>query len=157
LVALADAGLPGLLIREPRLSPGALEAILDLPIPQIVLHTKTPHAARFGATLHGPGCAGRSCHDEAEVDTALRTGARYALLSPVWRPTSKPTDTRPPLGLQRFLRCARDRPVLALGGVDPARYHTLQSHGAGAAVCGALFGAASPRDAASRLRAFLEP
>jgi len=155
LIALAAAGLPGVLIREPALGADDLATLAALPIELVILHAKNPHAAALGMPLHGPGCAGRSCHDETDVDTALESGAHYALLSPIWRPTSKPGDRRSPLGLERFLRCAKGRPVLALGGVDVARYRALQAHGAGAAVCGALFGASSPSEAAQRLRAFL--
>jgi len=156
LRALADAGLPGVLIREPRLDRDALASLAALPIPFVVLHTKNPHAASLGFALHGPGRDGVSCHSEAEVASALETGATYALLSPVWKPTSKPDDTRPTLGLKRFLKVAAtyDR-VLALGGVDATRYRRLRQHGARAAVSGGLFGAKTPAAAAERLRQFL--
>jgi hypothetical protein len=155
LSALAEAGLPAVLIREPTLPLADLRQLSSLPIPAIVVHTKTPHAADLGLPLHGPGRLGRSCHRAREVDAAFRDGAHYALLSPVWHPTSKPDDVRPTLGLDPFLRCARDRPVFALGGVTAVRYRSLRTHGARAAVSGALFGTASPRHAAEALRGFL--
>jgi len=156
LEALAEAGLPAVLIREPTLSWVTLRRVSSVPIPHVFVHTKNPHAGQLHLPLHGPGQIGRSCHDEADVDAAFRDGAHYALLSPVWRPTSKPADVRPTLGLTRFLDCAGDRPVFALGGVDTARYHTLRARGARAAVSGALFGTASPQHAADVLKGFLQ-
>ncbi len=159
LTALVGAGLPGVLIREPQLGRDALAELAAIavgtPNVEVILHTKNPHASDVGIRLHGPGCHGVSCHSENEVDSALDSGAAYVLFSPVWRPTSKPDDRRATLGLERFLRCARGRPVLALGGVDPARFKILRERGAGAAVSGALFGVKSPALAASRLREFL--
>lgn len=60
---------------------------------------------------------GVSCHDEAELDAAFASGAAYALLSPVFRPTSKPGDKRVPLGSARFTAIADGRRVYALGGI----------------------------------------
>jgi thiamine monophosphate synthase len=89
--------------------------------------------------VHGPGGDGVSCHEAAEVDAAFGAGATYALLSPVWRPASKPDDRREPLGPERFLAIARERPVLALGGVTPERHAWLRARGAwGSAVLGGL-------------------
>lgn len=155
LTALARAGLPGVLIREPALDRRSLARLAQIPVPYVVLHTRNPHAAQLGLPLHGPGCDGVSCHSEAEVNAAFAAGASYALLSPVWRPTSKPADTRPPLGLERFLAAAEARPVYALGGLQPDRYRNLRRHGARGAVSGALFGAESPEIAAERLSLFL--
>jgi hypothetical protein len=149
--ALGRAGCPGLLIREPSLDGAALDALVGLAcdtIPFVAVHDRSPHARsiarRRGLVLHLP--AGRtddvpfaaSTHDEDEVTAALAAGAAYCVLSPVWSPSSKPTDARPTLGLSRFLAAAADRPVLALGGVTPERYRRLRAAGAGAAVLGPL-------------------
>jgi thiamine monophosphate synthase len=80
-----------------------------------------------------------SAHTEAEVDARLAAGARWVFWSPLHAPTSKPGDTRPPLGEARFLAHAAGRPVLALGGVTPGTLGRLLKAGAaGAAVLGGI-------------------
>lgn len=167
--ALADAGLPGLILREPHLDGAALAALAERAsagIPWVALHDRNPAARGLPWPLHLPATADRSglrqlfgvsCHDGAALDAAFHDGASWATLSPVWSPTSKPEDTRPTWGLDRFLRVARGRPVLALGGVDPARAQQAWARGAtGVAVLGGIFGAASPEEAARRAVAVLE-
>lgn len=145
--AVGRAGLPAVLIREPTLDEGTLDAWVAAAtacVPYVVVHGKNPYAeevaTRRGVPLHGPGRAGVSAHDVGTVDAALRAGATYVLLSPVWKPGSKPGDRRPPLGLDRFVAIAAGRPVLALGGVTPERYHELRERGFGAAILGPLAG-----------------
>ena len=60
---------------------------------------------------------GVSCHDETELALAFGRGASYALLSPVFPPTSKPDDRRPTLGRRGFATLAGEQPVYALGGL----------------------------------------
>lgn len=75
---------------------------------------------------------GRSCHGSEELELAANSGADWALLSPVWNPTSK-RPTRPQLGLAEFQRLARahaDLPVFALGGVTPDRVEKALAAGA---------------------------
>lgn len=157
--ALARAGLRTILVREPHLDRHALEAfVLNLwaTFPQVVLHDRHPRARAYGSPIHlpahgEPGDFGapwsRSCHTEAEVDRALAQGAAWVTLSPVWRPTSKPDDSREPLGPDRFLAIARGRPVVALGGITPERAALLASHGVGVAVSGFLFDQPTPEAA----------
>jgi hypothetical protein len=136
----------GVLLREPDLPASELRRLAASAMkwaPAVVLHAKNPAARELadelGLFVHGPGGDGVSCHDADEVDAAFGAGAAYALLSPVWRPTSKPDDAREPLGPERFLAIARERPVLALGGVTPERHTWLRSRGAwGSAVLGGL-------------------
>jgi len=118
------------------------------------VHERHPHASDRPEGLHltAAGVAppgrrfGQSCHDRAELDRAFAAGARYALLSPVFRPTSKPDDEREPLGIERFVAWAAGRPVFALGGVTPDRAASLSAAGAhGVAVLGAIFGERDPR------------
>jgi thiamine-phosphate pyrophosphorylase len=169
--ALADAGLQGLLVREPALDRAGLSAVLDAArrIAFVSVHTRNPHAIELAGDrgLHVHVSSGRapvdgvptgvSCHSAEQVEAAFRGGGTYVLLSPVWTPTSKPTDRRPPLGLDRFLVVAGTRPVYALGGVDAARHHTLRARGAwGSAILGGIFAAASPAEAAARLRFLLD-
>jgi thiamine monophosphate synthase len=167
--ALAAAGLQGLLIREPGLDAEGLQRLLAAaaPVPWVAIHHRT--AARPpGLPVHLPSTIdpsgwgargevfGVSCHDAAAVDAALAAGAAWVLLSPVWPPTSKPDDDRETLGLARFVAVARDRPVLALGGVTPERFRQLRERGGrGAAVLGDLFGLAEPAAAAARLRRYV--
>ncbi len=157
--SLADAGLRAVLIREPHLGPEAFEDLARRAarrIEEVVLHETNPHAAttaaRLGLRVHHRTA---SAHSAADLDRAFAHGARWALLSPVFRPTSKPDDERPPLGNATFLQWAAGRPVLALGGVTPERHGELLAKGAfGSAVLGALFGAPDPDAAANVLRRF---
>lgn len=91
-------------------------------------------------------------HDEAEARDAA--GADLALVSPVFAPGSKPTDTRPPLGPDGFHRLAQALPcpALALGGLDAARAGLLRD-AAGFAVVSAVLAAADPRVACAALLA----
>ena len=61
---------------------------------------------------------GISCHAEDDIEEALRQGASYALVGPVFRTPSKPDVA--PLGLSRLARlCSRfSIPIFALGGVN---------------------------------------
>lgn len=165
--ALGGAGLPGLIVREPHLSRAALEALVahaEAHVPWVAVHDRNPAARSLGRALHlaasepppARGPWGRSCHTRAEVEGAWRAGASWVTWSPVWAPSSKQGDARVPLGLDRFLT-APGAPVLALGGVTPERLHQLLDRGGhGAAVLGGLFGAADPRGAAVRCRAYLQ-
>jgi thiamine-phosphate pyrophosphorylase len=154
IAAWGEAGIPGVCVREPHLDVERLEELVALArerIPFVAVHAKHPHAAevaaRLGVHLHlgaedprvDPVPFGVSCHDPASLDEAFARGARWAVLSPVWRPTSKPGDERAPLGLETYLAWAAGRPVLSLGGVDPARLEALLGAGGfGAAVLGGL-------------------
>jgi thiamine monophosphate synthase len=168
LEALCDAGLEALLVREPTLDARGLARVLDAArVPELVVHDRHPHARRLAterglavhltAALHDPPARfTASTHTAAELDHAFEAGARWCLLSPVFA-TSKPGDDRSPLGVSGFVRLAAGRPVLALGGVTPARHGELTSAGAfGSGVLGGLFGAADPAEAAAQLRLYLE-
>ncbi len=74
---------------------------------------------------------GVSCHNRADLERAQAAGADYAYLSPVFAPLSK-AGTRQPLGLDGFERLVRGLtiPVLALGGVTPARLDDCLAAGA---------------------------
>ncbi|MDP2342042.1 MAG: thiamine phosphate synthase [Deltaproteobacteria bacterium] len=70
----------------------------------------------------------------------------YATLSPVFAPTSKPLDSRPPLGPPAL--SGHRRAVVALGGVDAGNARACLNHGAaGVAVVGAVLSAVDPRRA----------
>lgn len=160
--AAAAAGLPALLVREATLP----EVLLDLPL-RLLLHARMPGAIEVararGLGLHLPsgadvaatrarfdGWLGVSCHSPDEVRAARAAGADHALLSPIWAPTSKPLDRRPPLGPEAL---AGLDGVIALGGVTPARVGScLRAGAAGVAVLGGIFGAA---DVGAAVRAYL--
>ncbi len=123
-------------------------------------------ARRLGAPgVHLPGggdpaaaaglFVGVSCHGRADLEAATRAGADYAVLSPVYAPSSKP-PSGPLLGPDGFRRVAAGAglPVLALAGITPGRVAAVAGAGAaGVAVLGSLFGA---RDVAGRARAYLD-
>jgi thiamine-phosphate pyrophosphorylase len=95
-----------------------------------------------------------AAHNQAEL--ARVAGADWVLLSPVFRPFSKPTDTRPTLGPEGYtrLRARATCPTLALGGIDP---DTLPLLGPvdGVAVQGAVLAAPDPASVARALLAGL--
>lgn len=154
---LAEAGLVELVLREPHVSPDRLAVLCEAAAAQglqVWVHDRHPAARARPEGLHlkadTPPPVGRqfgqSCHDPTELDRAFGAGATYALLSPVFRPTSKPDDRRPALGIDRFVAWAAGRPVYALGGITPDRAGPLRVAGApGMAVLGAIF---DPRDPA---------
>jgi thiamine-phosphate pyrophosphorylase len=85
-----------------------------------------------GSHGRGPGHGLRSApvHGQAEIRAAERNGAGLVLLSPVFATSSHPDA--PALGLARFAWLARRTrlPVIALGGMTPARGRRLASFGA---------------------------
>jgi thiamine monophosphate synthase len=169
--ALAEAGLTDLLLRERQRDEETIRRLYAFArqhIPRVWVHHHTARAlAEAPEHLHLSSdvrndhtesltCRfGVSAHTDAQIDRALEAGASYVLFSPVYRPTSKPNDTRAPLGEEVYLRRALGQPVWALGGLSPDRWRRLTSAGAtGAAVLGDLFGQASPQQAAERLRSY---
>lgn len=83
----------------------------------------------------------------------LVDGADLALVSPVFRPGSKPTDSRAPLGVEGYTRLARALPcpAFALGGLEPANVASVRAPGV--AVISAVLRALDP---AAAVRALLE-
>lgn len=73
---------------------------------------------------------GVSCHDAAELAHAMRIGADFATLSPVFETASHEEAT--PLGWEGFtdLVAATALPVFALGGVEPDDIDTARMCGA---------------------------
>jgi thiamine-phosphate pyrophosphorylase len=93
---------------------------------------------------------GYSAHDAAEARRAAVAGASYVTLAPIFATSSKP-DTAP-RGCA-WLRSAVESleiPVLALGGVTPARVAELRAAGAWGVVAISALGAAPDPEAAAR-------
>ncbi len=168
ILPLVDAGLPGLILREPGCQSSELVSLLDelQGLQFLAVHSRTPNANELAVTRRLPMHLtaseppielphGRSTHSADALNRAFETRARYALLSPVWKPNSKPDDDRTEIGVNAFLRLRAHRPVFALGGVTPERYGLLREHGAGAMVLGDLFHQKSPAAAVNRLRQYL--
>lgn len=174
-LAAATGGLNALLIREPLLDVSVLPAVIPRlaeTFRSLIVHLKTPGAAavarQFGVGLHLPSTEnvsvwadgyetlGISTHSVAEALAALEHGASYVLLSPVFRPTSKPNDTRAVLGLEG-LEGVRGLPVWALGGILPTNAARVMRAGfAGIAVLGGLFGQPDHATIESAARAYVD-
>ncbi|HIE70938.1 MAG TPA: thiamine phosphate synthase [Planctomycetes bacterium] len=176
LQALGAAGLPAVLLREAQLDAHELDKLVASAlnaIETVIVHARCINAvalckqhprlglhlsASFDSTKLSDALWAKtsvSCHNQQELLAASSNGARFSLLSPVYRPLSKPRDERKPLGAKRFFELSADRPVLALGGITPQRHQQLlQTGGVGSAVCGALFSQPSPAQAVLTLRSF---
>jgi thiamine-phosphate pyrophosphorylase len=98
---------------------------------------------------------GASVHSVAEARSAELEGADFVIFGPVYdTPSKRPYG--PPQGLAALERVtsAVRLPVLAVGGITPARAGEVQRAGAsGVAVIGAILGAHRPGDA---VKAFLD-
>jgi len=96
---------------------------------------------------------GCSTHTIAEVEAANRAGADFVVFGPVFDPISK-SAYGPAAGVGALREACEvsDIPVYALGGITPERIVQLnECEIAGVAVIGAVFGSASPADAATGL------
>ena len=102
----------------------------------------------------GPGrIIGRSTHAAAEATAAVRDGADYVVLGPIY-PTPSKARWGAPLGLEPLAAAAPVAAgrVLAIGGIDAERATLVRAAGAcGVAVIGAIFDAADPGTAAAAL------
>lgn len=90
---------------------------------------------------------GASRHESDDLGAADLAVADYVTMSPVFTPTSKPVDTRIPLGLEGLYKASQrsSKPLVALGGIHPAQVAAVMAQGAAAiAVSGAILQAESP-------------
>jgi thiamine-phosphate pyrophosphorylase len=120
------------------------------------LHLPTGGDVVVAKRLADPRCLiGRSCHSDAEVAAAAAAGVDYASLSPIFLTQSKP-GYGPAVGLERLAGIAGDSalPLVALGGIAPARVAACREAGAkGIAVMGEVMRSIDP---ARTMRAFVE-
>ena len=103
---------------------------------------------------------GRSFHSVEEIESHASLAEpilAYAHLAPIWDPLSKKAS-RPAAGIPLLEKvCAIGLPILAQGGVDPARAEEAVAAGAaGIAVTGIITGARNPLAIARQLRAGLD-
>ena len=124
---------------------GDVDLAADLGADGVHLASDTSAAAisaariRLGATA----IIGVSAHAEADVASAQAAGADYVTLSPIFATASKP-GYGPELGVAALALAARHGvPVLALGGITPARAgECLRAGAAGITVMGEVMRAA---------------
>ncbi len=100
---------------------------------------------------------GISTHRAQEVGEALRTGAHYVHLAPIFEPLSKDAE-RPALGIAGLEKALDfDIPVLGQGGIDASNCgDVIRAGAAGVAVTGAISLARDPGAAAAELRSALD-
>lgn len=181
LGAAVDAGLDGLLVREPALSDRALaelvEKIRTALGPErlwVGVHDRVHVAVATGADAAHlgyrsltpsvvracfPGLAlGFSAH--ATDEPGARDGADYLFLGPLNATPSK-AGLVDPLGLEAFARevaAQRPRPVYAIGGLAPEDGPSVLASGAqGLAVLRGVFGQPDPGAATQRYVRSLAP
>lgn len=80
---------------------------------------------------------GVSTHDRAQVEAAVRGGADYVGFGPVYETATKadPDAVQGIDGLAQAVLVAGDTPVVAIGGITPARAAQVAAAGAAAACC----------------------
>ena len=119
---------------------------------------RTEHSlpvASLRALAAPPFLVGASVHAVAEAEGAEAAGADFIVFGPVYDTASK-RRYGPPQGLEALRRVTASvrRPVIAVGGVTPARVRECLSAGAaGVAVIGAIMSADRP---AEQVKAFLD-
>jgi thiamine-phosphate pyrophosphorylase len=116
----------------------------------------TEDPARARAELGDDLLLGVSRHRGDPLDDEALLDCDYAMLSPIWAPSSKPGDDRATLGPAGLAAAARDaaRPLVALGGIDASR--ALLAKGAGAAAVAVLGGVMGAEDPGAVVRDILD-
>jgi thiamine-phosphate diphosphorylase len=98
----------------------------------------------------GPGAViGYSAHGEAEAVEAVADGADFLLLGTIWPSLSHPNGAAAGTGLVRAVSTETASPVIAIGGVTPARAaEALEAGAHGVAVLTGVWDAPDPTGAA---------
>ncbi len=100
---------------------------------------------------------GASVHSIEEAVTAERDGATWVVFGHVWETGSHPAEPARGVEMLRDVAAAVARPVIAIGGVTPARVPEAIAAGAsGVAVISAILGADDPAAATRAIRAALD-
>ena len=117
-------------------------------------HASLPVAALRGITPPG-FLIGASSHSTAEASEAAAQGADFVVFGPVYDTPSKRRYGAPQgLAALEAAAAATARPVVAVGGITPARVpEVLATGAAGVAVIAAIYAAPRPADAT---KAFLD-
>ena len=120
---------------------------------QLRMDSLSPRAAR---RLKPGWWIGLSVHDLEQARAAQAAGAEYLLVGPVFATPTHPGVT--PLGVERLAEIAKlGLPVIAVGGVTPARIAALRAAAVyGVAAIRALWDATEPAQAARRMAQELE-
>lgn len=100
-----------------------------------------------------PMLLGASRHGQDPLDAADIGFADYATISPIYTPTSKPSDTREPLGLLGLQSCVQRsiRPLVALGGMRPGRVAGVMKSVGAIAISGAILQSQDPTEMLQQL------
>jgi thiamine-phosphate diphosphorylase len=139
----------------PLLISSALELAREVGADGVQLPERGPSIAEARSRLGPAALLGASRHDAAGVRAAARDGASFVTLSPL----HAVPDKGEPLGLPRFAAIARTSalPVLALGGINPARAELAIAAGAhGVAVIRDVFESDDPQRAVALLLAAID-
>ena len=100
------------------------------------------------ALLGADAVIGYSAHGAAEAASAAESGADYVVIGTIWETASHPGREGAGLDRVRETVAATDVPVLAIGGVTPARARAAVEAGArGVAVIRGVWSAARPIEA----------
>ena len=141
--------------KAPFLVNSRLEVVKAARADGVHLPADGPRVADARRTL-GPGALiGRSCHSPAEVASAARDGADFAVFGPVWQ-----TPGKTPQGMTALHEAtkAATLPVFAIGGVTPPRAKRAVNAGAhGVACIRSILGAANPAIAAQEMWTAISP
>ena len=132
-----------------------LQALARPPEASLFVNGRPDLAAAIGAqgVQLGAGFVGSSVHSLAEARQAVEVGVDYIVVGNVYDSASHPGWPGVGLALVREA-AALGRPVIAIGGVTPARAWELHAAGAyGVASIAALWDAAHPAAAALELLA----
>lgn len=180
VAAIAAAGpAAGLVVRAPASSTeqhaGFAERVAALTRPSeamLLVHARPDLARAVGAhavqlrrddlpprdarRVLGSGWIGVSVHSRAEAEAAIAEGADFVVAGNVFETTSHPG--RPAKGTSWLAElCALERPVIAIGGITPARAALVRRAGAwGAAAITAVWEAPDPGIAALAMLAAWE-
>ncbi|HWN68972.1 MAG TPA: thiamine phosphate synthase [Haliangium sp.] len=99
---------------------------------------------------------GISTHSGEEIEAAVRGGADYLGFGPIYETATKvaPDPVQGIAGLEEAVRRAGGVPVVAIGGITPARAGAVAAAGAAAACCiSAVNDSENPADAGARIAA----